>query len=410
MAATPSSTEARQSSGSNNLLDVNIVHVTPVYKPVAGGLGNVVHNLAQTTSLNTRAKVKVLFGDDDWSKREKKCTRDGMVEVVHIRTVKIWFVRIPFGMASHLAKADVIHIHDAFFSLVALAAVLLAKRGAKVILSTHGGFFHTKRWMPLKILYFNSVCRIVSTALTAIVAVSRQDLQRFRTISKRVVLIENGVEIEKFADDGRLVRENRFLFVGKLAYNKNIERLTDVYMKLREVRTDIALDIVGEDIVGVWEKISQKLASDPSYPGFQINYHGSLDDAALLKLMKRAKFFILASNFEGFGIAVVEAMAAGRIPIVSDIASMRELITDNQNGFLVDFSNVERAASHIQEILNYPPSHLERIAAAARVASQRFSWNVVGNTYIELYEKCLFGLGKMGADRAVGSSGAVTRT
>jgi alpha-1,3-mannosyltransferase len=406
MPATLSSTDARRSVGSNTLKDVNIVHVTPVYKPVAGGLGNVVHNLAQTTSLNTRAKVKVLFGDDDWSKREKKCIRDGMVEVVHIRTVKIWFVRFPLGMASHLSKADVIHIHDAFFSLVALAAVLLAKRGAKVILSTHGGFFHTKRWMPLKILYFNSVCRIVSTAFSAIVAVSRQDLQRFRTISKRVVLIENGVEIEKFADDGRLGRENRFLFVGKLAYNKNIERLTDVYIKLREARTDIALDIVGEDIVGVWEKVSQKLAS---YPGVQIQYHGSLDDAALLNLMKRAKFFILASNFEGFGIAVVEAMAAGRIPVVSDIASMRELITDNENGFLVDFSNVERAASHIEEILNYPPSHLERIAAAARVASQRFSWNVVGNTYIELYEKCLFGLGKIGADRAVGSSGAVGR-
>jgi alpha-1,3-mannosyltransferase len=378
-----------ETSESELLNNVNIVHVTPVYKPAIGGIGTIVQNLAQMTCRNTNARVRVLFSDSEWYSRDKRRRQDGAVEVIHVKTIKIWFVRIPIGIAPYLAEADIVHIHDPFFSLVALAAVLFARREAKIVMSTHGGFFHTNRWMALKKVYFNSVCRGVATTFSAIAAVSGQDFRRFAAISKRVVLIENGVEIEKFANDDPLPVHNNFLFVGTLSKNKNIEGLIDVFAKLSESRKDITLDVIGEDIVGLWRTIIKKKLE--KNPVINLNYHGSLDDKTVVGMMKRTKFFMLASTYEGFGIAVVEAMAAGRIPIVSDIVPMRDLITNNQNGFLVDFADVEGAAAAIEKILKLPSSNLEQIAAASRLTSRRFSWNSVGNAYFALYEKCLLG-------------------
>ena len=384
----PSTPDSLDSSARKRLGNVNITHVTPAYEPVIeGGISTFVQNLAQVTSRNTDASVRVLVTDIEWGHRDKTSFRDGAVDVFHIMAVKIGFIIVPVGLSSYVTQADIIHIHDPFFSLVTFASVLFAKPSAKIIMSTHGGFFHTKRWSALKQIYFNSICRLISSRYCAITADSKQDFASFSTISNRVTLIECGVEIEKFDIGSFHPKANRFLFVGRLAHNKNIEALIDVYLKLRNTRSDISLDIVGEDPYGIWKTIiAHKLAKTPRV---EINYHGKLDDRSVVDMMRNAKFFMFASSYEGFGIAVVEAMAAGCIPIVNDIQPMRDLIKNDQTGFIVDFKNVRGAADAIDAILNYPPLRLEQISDAARLFSRKFSWENVGNAFIEVYEKCL---------------------
>jgi alpha-1,3-mannosyltransferase len=368
---------------------ISIVHVTPVYKPLIGGIGTIVHNLAQVTTRHGDANVNVLFCDSEWWSRDKTILRDGDVNVFHIKTVKIWFAFFPIGLSKHVARADIIHIHDPFFSPLTIATLFFAKPSAKIIMTTHGGFFHTKRWLPLKLLYFHTFCRLAALRFSAIAAVSRQDLGRFSKISNRVILIENGAEIEKFDTSCPIPKENKFLFVGRLSRNKNVGALVDVFLKLQRVRQDVTLDLVGEDPYNIWQTtIAPKILS---YPDAQITYRGKLDDRSVVNLMQSTRFFILASSYEGFGIAVVEAMAAGRIPIVSDIQPMRDLITNGQNGFIIDFNDTESAAATVDEILNYPPVQLTQIADAARLSSRKFSWNSVGKAYLTLYDKCLRG-------------------
>jgi alpha-1,3-mannosyltransferase len=369
------------------LTEVDIVHLTPAYPPMAGGIGAFVQNLARATSRNTGAHVTVVCTDIDLSGRDAKHSRQGEIDIFFIRARKIGFVIVPIGLSSLLSRADIIHSHDPFFSLLTVAALLFAKPDAKLVMSTHGGFFHTKRWATLKNLYFMSICRLLARRFSTIVACSKQDFARFSAISDRVLLIENGVDVEKFYGDGFSRKENSFLFVGRFSPNKNIEALVDLQIELHKERPGLTLDLVGDDPYNLWGgTIAPKLAKAA---GVNVNYRGMLDDDAVVDAMQRARFYLLASSYEGFGLAVVEAMAAGCIPIVNNIQPMRDLISDGENGFIIDFSDIENAARKVSSILDYPSARLDQIAAAARETSRKFSWERVGGAFVEVYEHCL---------------------
>src|SRR5579863_3856661 len=370
-----------------SLAGARIVHVTPVYPPEIGGVGAVVRNLTRRLAAMTDAEVKVLFCDGAWKERNPRRVFDGPVEVLHIRSSKMWVTWIPRGLSTHLKGADIIHIHDPFFSAIGLLALFGASRTAKVVMSTHGGFFHTRRFQTFKKLYFNLGCRLIARRFASVIAVSAQDFGVFRKISNRVELMENGVEIEKFSTIAALPLGNRFLYVGKLNKNKNIVRLVEVYLMVRGRRPLVSLDVVGEDSLGIWaNEIKNKIGNGRDY---DIKYHGAAADDNVVKLMASAKFYMLASSYEGFGISVVEAMAAGRIPIVNDIPAMRSLIVDQRTGFLVDFAHPEQAAARITEILDYPSARLDEISIAARRAAERFGWERAGRAHVQLYERCL---------------------
>ena len=68
------------------------------------------------------------------------------------------------------------------------------------------------------------------------------------------------------------------------------------------------------------------------------------DDDKVRQLMGRCSVMASASEYEGFGVAAVEAMSAGLFPLVSDIPAFRRLVTRVDAGMLVDFSDVEAAA------------------------------------------------------------------
>jgi alpha-1,3-mannosyltransferase len=372
---------------SRPLAGVRIVHVTPVYPPAIGGVGAVVHNLTKQLTAMTDAEVKVLFCDGAWREQNPKRVFDGLTEVLHIRTSRIWVAWAPRGLAKHLKDADIVHIHDPFFSAIALLVLFRASRTTKIVMSTHGGFFHTKRLRTLKKLYFNLGCRLIARCFAAVVAVSAQDYDVFRKISNRVKLIENGVEIDKFSQVPMSPIDIRCLYVGKLNHNKNIVRLIEVYLMVRGRRPQVSLDVVGEDSLGIWANEVESIIGDGGDVG--VHYHGAVADDVVVALMASAKFYMLASSYEGFGISVVEAMAAGRIPIVNDIPAMRGLISDGETGFLVDFAHPEQAAARIIEIMDYPATRLEQVSISARRAAERFGWERAGRAHVELYERCL---------------------
>jgi len=228
---------------------------------------------------------------------------------------------------------------------------------------------------------------LIARRFASIIAVSAQDFDVFRKISNQVELIENGVEIEKFSAVAPLPVENRFLYVGKLNHNKNIVRLVETYLAVRGNRPAVSLDVVGEDSLGIWADNVRRGIGDGEDVG--IRYHGAVADDVVVELMSSAKFYVLASSYEGFGISVVEAMAAGRVPIVNDIPAMRCLIVDRETGFLIDFTNLEQAAARIIEILDYPVARLEHVSMAARRAAERFGWGRAVRAHVELYERCL---------------------
>src|SRR5207248_6864212 len=110
--------------------------------------------------------------------------------------------RYPLALSAikFIGDADIVHVHaiDFFFDYLAWTKPL---HGRKLVVSTHGGFFHTGYAARAKQLYFNTITRLSLTWYDAVVAVSTPDYERFGRLRRSgMVCIENGVNVAKFAD------------------------------------------------------------------------------------------------------------------------------------------------------------------------------------------------------------------
>jgi glycosyltransferase involved in cell wall biosynthesis len=102
-------------------------------------------------------------------------------------------------------------------------------------------------------------------------------------------------------------------------------------------------------------------------PGQQVVFTGLLPNAQVPDLLEKQDVFLLASEAEGLPISLLEAMAHGVVPVVSDLESGIRDVVDAGNGMLVPVDDVEgyaRAIIHLHE-------HREELAAKSAAAHER---------------------------------------
>eukprot|EP01036_Dinobryon_divergens_P045406 gene45406-60663_t len=177
-----------------------IVHVVRQYSPSRGGLEDVVANLSSNL-LDNGYRVRVVTLDRLFREPEKTLPAHAMAGNVEV-------VRIPWRGSSrypiapqvfrHIRDADLVHVHgvDFFFDALAWTRMLHRK---PLVATTHGGFFHTKKFANLKKIWFSTVTRLSAFAYRSVICCSQSDLEMFRKIAaERAALIENGVDLVKF--------------------------------------------------------------------------------------------------------------------------------------------------------------------------------------------------------------------
>lgn len=121
-----------------------------------------------------------------------------------------------------------------------------------------------------------------------------------------------------------------FLFVGRLAPEKNVSLLIDAYAELKKEKDDIALVIVGDgcERAMLEEKVAKNELSDVLFAGYVLF-------PEIVKYYKMSDVFILPSSYEPWGLVVNEAMIMGLPVIVSDKVGCRcDLINNSKSGFV----------------------------------------------------------------------------
>ena len=119
-----------------------------------------------------------------------------------------------------------------------------------------------------------------------------------------------------------------------------------------------------------------------------INFHGILSNQDLFKHISGSKIFVMLSeeqddgDVEGFGIAIIEANACGIPAIGSKNCGIKDAISDNYSGVLVDPKNPDDIVNGIISILN----NYEHYSKNALIWSKKFTWNTIVNKYIKAIE------------------------
>jgi poly(glycerol-phosphate) alpha-glucosyltransferase len=129
----------------------------------------------------------------------------------------------------------------------------------------------------------------------------------------------------------------------------------------------VALDVFGE---GEARTSLEGLVGE--LQGVDVVLHGYRQDAR--ERLESASYLLLTAHSEGFPLVLIEAMAAGCIPICYDVPyGPADLVVPGQTGFLVAPGDIDGLAGAIADLVRMPPRKVERMRQAARRAARRFS-------------------------------------
>src|SRR6478609_2357717 len=178
---------------------MNIVHVVRQFYPAVGGLEGVALELA-SAQVVAGHRVRVVTLNRLFETNHVLPEHDVVRGAEVVRISYFGSLRYPIAPAviKFIRDADIVHVHaiDFFFDYLAWTKPLHRK---KLVVSTHGGFFHTSYAARLKRLYFLTITRMSLAWYNAVVAVSVNDRELFERIRKRgFICIENGVNTSKY--------------------------------------------------------------------------------------------------------------------------------------------------------------------------------------------------------------------
>lgn len=171
------------------------------------------------------------------------------------------------------------------------------------------------------------------------------------------------------------------LFVGRLENRKNIPHILEAVRSF----ADLLLILVGEPGYGYEEKIKPALSSFPSERLLLLN---RISESELLWLYQHALATVQPSWEEGFGLPVLEAMAAGCPVITSNRSATVEVAQDS--AILVEPDAPEQTRRALQRLRDDIVFRHSAIAAG-RLQASSFNWELFGDRLVQLYRSLIAG-------------------
>ena len=199
---------------------------------------------------------------------------------------------------------------------------------------------------------------------------------------EKIAFVGNGVEPAKFAFSAQH-EDDSLVFVGRLRASKGVESLLDVFAIVRRRRPRAVLHIVGDGLLR--ESLQSRAASLGLADG--VVFHGFVDEETKVRLLQRAGVYLSASRFEGFDIPVVEAMATGAVPVVSDIPAHRFIFQGRNVGCLT--ASVEDMAAAALRLMEEPGLRQSLSTAGRALTEEMWTWDRVAERYRALIDGLL---------------------
>jgi len=368
---------------------LHIIHVVRQFEPSRGGLEDFVKCLSRQQMLEGH-RVEILTLNREFQSPDVELAATD--EAHGIRITRVGFVGSPTyfiasGVLGKIAGADIVHVHatDFFFDFLALCRPLIK---ARLVCTTHGGFFHTGRLLALKKLWFATLTRLFLHAYDGVVACSDSDYRRFVAYcGDRIALIDNGVDIDKLLDSGSRRLTKTIVTLGRFSTNKQIPLLIERFAELVADDPDWRLKICGvnsDSTAQEFETLAKTLGVHD-----QITIHVGLSDAGIRDALSDASFFVSASRYEGFGLAAVEAMSAGLHPILQANDAFKALAAKHPAVRIIDFASPKSlSASARQAHHDISPSYARRVRDVSDETSQ-YAWRKVARSYEDIYDRTL---------------------
>ncbi len=276
-------------------------------------------------------------------------------------------------------RPDVVHAHG-MFSPLAIGAVVAAQRlGVHSVATVHS----LLRPWPVHAAA-RAIFSLFSNRAGQLTAVSRAAAADVEHASGRpVVVVANGLDIDAWRVD-RAVRANEVRIVGvlRLVPKKQPRDLIEAFAVACRAHPGLNLQLTIAGDGPLREPLEREVAANAVIAG-RVTFAGACARDGVRALLAQASILAHPGAREAFGIALLEARAAG-VPIVAmGAGGVAELVEHGRTGLLA--VTRDEFGRHLTTLAG-DPAMRERMAAVTRDGLERFTWTAIASRYEEAYE------------------------
>jgi len=384
---------------------MKIVHVTLRFD-APGGVETTVHEVTRrlrAAGEDVTVYASDLYDESGWERRtDYRPAVDGVpVRRFPVRKRLVPGLTLPMmvGLMRALAAsgADVIHAHSHRYGHVLEAAAVADRVGIPLVVSTH---YHPadRDEPPIKagLLRLQDVgfgMTAYRVARSLVVETHREAaLVREFAPADRIRVIPPGIDVAEWRDpssdappDG--LPPKYLLFAGRVAPNKGLPLLLDA-ISLVPAAERMPLVLMGRDwgLRGRLDEQAQRLGIAGS-----VRWLGHVPDrAAYRAVVRRATALVLPSEWEAFGLVLLEAMAAGTPVVATAVGGVPEVLDGGRAGRLVPYGDASALAGALRAVVG-SPSETENLRRRASEAVVRLDWAESVRQHQELYRSLVGG-------------------
>jgi len=273
-------------------------------------------------------------------------------------------------------KPDIVHTHLDCIKYAAIAAHISTV--PRLIHTVHNMAEKEAAGIVQKFNYFLfKFYHIVPVALSP--EVQDSIVSTYKLNKKNIPIIFNGIDLSKcIVKQSYSANKLTFVHVGRFAKQKNHEMLIDAFSQYSKSNPSTELWLIGEGELfeTILEK-SKKLGIED-----KVVFWGKRKD--VLDIICNADVFVLPSLYEGVPISIIEAMGTALPIIATDVGGIASML-DDTSGILINCNKGElvKAMEKMEE-----ESTREKLGQnAIKIASEKFSIEIMVNKYIEIYSK-----------------------
>ena len=374
---------------------MKVCMVNSFYPPYIGGAETYVSNLARNLAWLGH-NVTVYCADRPL---HAGSASDGAVKIVRMSTpLALYGTPISLFPPSFIAgRYDVIHCNFPNPYFTAVSAAVGKAEQVPAVLTWHNDLPSVTSAASI-LVGLNNIASAVNlepyTRIIATTSVYARTSKTLRHHSEKVTVIPNGVDTVRFnprvrSDEARekyhLDGYKTLIFVGALSTFHTFKGLVDLLRAFSMVskrceRLNLIV-VGGGNLLGYYQKLARSLSGSD-----RVVFTGRVYDYALPACYAAADFAVLPSrdSSEGFGLALLEAMASGRAVIGSDVGGIPEVIDEWKNGILVKPRDEEGLANAIHAL--YTDDELrEKMGSAGRSFAEAHDWKDVSKKVEALY-------------------------
>jgi len=375
---------------------MKIAFIIPTFYPKIGGAQNNCYYIAR--ELTRKHNVSIFCSGKSESKE-----KIGNIKVYRCREVFRWKYYTAFYPSLKKVleeKFDIIHIHGLGFIQQDLVIRQIKKYHpeTKIVCTPHGPFMALKYGFAgrmFKRLYTPFVKKIVKNC-DAVIQVNPFQYKwmekEYGIPRDKIKLLPNGIPKSLFKQTDKKSKDrieekynlkNKFVvsYVGRIQKYKGVEQVIKVLPKLKE---DIVFVAIGKDAGDKrrLKEIAEKLGVEK-----KVLFTGFVNEKEKLELLELSKIFIFPSEWEAFGIVVLEAMAKGNAIISTKTEGGRYLI-GKENGFLFSYGDVNELEGKLKNLILNKEKR-ERISRDNIEKVKKFRWEKIAGDLERMYLEIL---------------------